>query len=90
MHCLRPIATPTTTSYSDSGLLAGTSYSYRVRATDAATNLSGYSNTASATTLAPPPTASITFVPVVGGCDAADGAGISAGDLRGCASSWGT
>ena len=43
------IATPTTTSYSDSGLLAGTSYSYRVRATDAAGSLSGYSNTASAT-----------------------------------------
>ncbi len=37
-------------SFSDSGLVAGTSYSYRVRAADAAGNLSGYSNTASATT----------------------------------------
>jgi fibronectin type 3 domain-containing protein len=40
------IANPATTSYSDPGLGAG-SYSYRVRAADAAGNLSGYSNTAS-------------------------------------------
>jgi hypothetical protein len=38
------------TTFSDSGLSASTSYSYRVRASDAATNLSAYSNTASATT----------------------------------------
>jgi len=44
------IATPTTTSYSDSGLSASTSYTYRVRATDAAGNLSGYSAVATATT----------------------------------------
>ena len=44
------IATPAGTSFNDSGLLASTAYSYRVRATDAAGNLSGYSNTASATT----------------------------------------
>ena len=41
------IATPTTTNYSDTALAAG-SYSYRVRATDAAGNLSNYSNIASA------------------------------------------
>src|SRR6266849_3400570 len=51
------IATPTGTTYSDSGLQASTSYSYRVRATDAAGNLSAYSNTASATTLVAPPAA---------------------------------
>jgi len=50
------IATPATTSFSDTGLTASTSYSYRVRATDAAGNLSGYSNTASATTPATPDT----------------------------------
>src|SRR2546422_7624191 len=49
------IATPAGTSYSDTGVAASTSYSYRVRATDAAGNLSGYSNTASATTPAAPP-----------------------------------
>ena len=41
-----------TTTYSDTGLTASTSYSYRVRATDAAGNLSGYSSVATATTLA--------------------------------------
>jgi len=38
------------TTFSDSGLTASTSYSYRVRATDAAGNLSTFSNTSSATT----------------------------------------
>ena len=46
------IATPTGTSYNDTGLSASSSYTYRVRATDAAGNLSPYSNTASTTTLA--------------------------------------
>src|SRR6185295_6159760 len=41
------IATPSTNSYSDPGLTAGTSYSYRVKAVDAATNVSvNYSNVA--------------------------------------------
>src|SRR5215831_7772817 len=44
------IANVAATTFSDSGLLSGTSYSYRVRATDAAGNLSSYSNLASATT----------------------------------------
>jgi fibronectin type 3 domain-containing protein len=44
------IAAPTGASYNDTGLLPSTSYSYRVRATDAAGNLSGYSNAATATT----------------------------------------
>jgi len=44
------VGTTAGTTYSDTGLAANTSYSYRVRATDAAANLSPYSNTASATT----------------------------------------
>ena len=46
------IAAPagTGTSYKDTSVSASTSYSYRVRATDAAGDLSPYSNTASATT----------------------------------------
>ena len=53
------ISTSTTTTYSDTGLTAATSYSYRVRATDAAGNLSTYSGTATASTgnVATPPTA---------------------------------
>src|SRR5947207_3428530 len=54
------IATSTTLTFNNTGLLAGTSYSYRVRATDGAGNLGPYSNVASATTTAPdttPPTA---------------------------------
>ena len=44
------IATVTGTTYSDTGLAANTSYSYRVRATDAAANVGPYSNVASAMT----------------------------------------
>src|SRR5439155_163753 len=44
------IATPPGASYADTGLAASTTYRYQVRATDAAGNLSGYSNVASATT----------------------------------------
>ena len=44
------IGTATDTNYNDTGLAANTSYSYRVRATDAAVNLSPYSSVASATT----------------------------------------
>src|SRR5438045_6605214 len=54
-----PIASPAAAGYSDPGLTAGASYSYRVRAADAAGNLSGYSNAATAVTPAPdttPPT----------------------------------
>ncbi|HWW00426.1 MAG TPA: fibronectin type III domain-containing protein [Candidatus Acidoferrum sp.] len=66
------VGTPTGTTFSDTGLAAGTNYSYRVRATDAAGNLSGYSPVASATTLAPdtqPPTApaSLTATAINGG-----------------------
>ena len=47
------IATATTTAYKDTSVSASTSYSYRVRATDAAGNLSPYSSTAGATTPTP-------------------------------------
>jgi fibronectin type 3 domain-containing protein len=56
------IATPSSNSYSDTGLTASTIYRYRVRAVDAAGNLSAYSTAANATTQAPtdvtPPTIS--------------------------------
>jgi len=55
------VAAPTGTAYNDTGLSASTSYSYRVRATDANSNFSAYSSTATATTGAAgdttPPTA---------------------------------
>lgn len=44
------IATPASTSYSDTGLSPSTTYVYRVRALDAAGNASEFSTTASATT----------------------------------------
>jgi len=56
------IATATGTSYSNTGLVAGTSYGYRVRATDAAGNLSGYSNVATASTYKSPPITSTTGI----------------------------
>ncbi len=47
------VATSTGTTYTDAGdLLGATPFTYRVRATDAAGNLSDYSNVAGATTLA--------------------------------------
>ena len=61
------IATPTTTTFNDTGLTASTSYSYRVRANDAAGNNSAYSNTASATTQASSGNISVTISPVRGG-----------------------
>ena len=50
------LATSTGTSYSNTGLTASTSYSYKVSAIDAAGNESSQSSTATATTLAPPDT----------------------------------
>jgi hypothetical protein len=46
------VATPTGTSYNDTGLAASNSFTYRVRAQDAVPNLSAYSSTATATTQA--------------------------------------
>ena len=50
------IAMATSTTHMDTGLSPSTAYSYRVRAEDAVPNVGDYSNTASATTLAPPDT----------------------------------
>jgi glucose/arabinose dehydrogenase/chitodextrinase len=49
------IATPTGTSFNDTGVAAATTYGYQVRAVDAAGNLGPYSSIASATTPSPPP-----------------------------------
>ena len=49
------LAYPTNTTYSDTGLAPSTSYTYIVRAADAAGNLGPYSGVASATTLAVSP-----------------------------------
>ncbi|MGB9329429.1 MAG: fibronectin type III domain-containing protein [Steroidobacteraceae bacterium] len=57
------VATSTTTSYNDAALTAATTYSYRVRASDAGGNTGPYSNVASATTAAAGPPA-IAFVQV--------------------------
>ncbi|MEJ0036717.1 MAG: fibronectin type III domain-containing protein [Gammaproteobacteria bacterium] len=46
------IGTPTGTTFSDTGLMASTSYSYRVRAQDAVPNLSSYSAVATGVTSA--------------------------------------
>ena len=44
------VGTSTGTSYNDTGLAAGSSYRYRIRAMNAAGNLSEYSGVASAAT----------------------------------------
>jgi YD repeat-containing protein len=50
------IGTPSATSFNNTGLAASTGYSYRIRAFDAANNVSAYSAVVSATTNAPPDT----------------------------------
>src|SRR5450755_1181195 len=50
------IAAPVATTFNDTGLTPGTSYSYEVKAVDTATNFSAFSTAASATTQIPPTT----------------------------------
>ena len=54
------VATPAGTTFNDTGLTAGASYSYRVQASDTSGGLSGFSSVVSATTLSAP--AAITYV----------------------------
>jgi len=49
------IATTTATSYSDTGLIASTSYAYYITAFDSFMNVSASSSVATGTTLSPPP-----------------------------------
>jgi predicted phage tail protein len=73
------VATPPTTSYSDTGLTASTTYRYRVRAADAAGNLGAYSDVAEATTGVAPP------IPpgLVGGWSFGEGNGPTTADVSG-------
>jgi chitodextrinase len=63
------IATPTGTTYTDSGLTAHTTYTYVVRAVDAAANVSGDSNTITPTTLDTPPPGTSLFSDLFAGAD---------------------
>jgi chitodextrinase len=57
------LTTVTGTSYTDNSVSASTSYSYQVRAFDAAGNRSGFSNTATVTTPAGTSGTTLTFTP---------------------------
>jgi endonuclease/exonuclease/phosphatase family metal-dependent hydrolase/fibronectin type 3 domain-containing protein len=65
------IGTSTSPGYSDTGLAAASTYVYRVRATDAMGNFSGYSSSVSAATLTPPPSAPASPAPAIGATGAA-------------------
>ena len=71
------IAQPTGTTYADTGLAAGTYY-YKVTAEDAAGNISGVSNQASATISSTPPPAGL-----VAALSFDEGSGTTATDLSG-------
>ena len=80
-----PLTTTATTSLVNSGLPTSTSYSYRVRAKDVVGMASAYSNTATATTAAPPPSSLTTafptaVTPVAGTATAGNAASLAAID----------
>jgi hypothetical protein len=74
------IAAPSGTNYSNSGLTASTSYRYRVRATDAAGNLSSYSAIVNATT-----SASLSLTGLVAAYSFNQGSGTTVADASGYA-----
>ena len=74
------VATTASTSLADTGLVASTSYSYRVRARDTGNQVGPYSNIASATTGAAPPPPSATLVAAYA---FDEGSGTTAADLSG-------
>jgi hypothetical protein len=61
------VGTSATTTFNNTGLLGSTTYSYRVRATDASNNFSAYSNTALDTTAPPTFTAPSNLTATVAG-----------------------
>jgi len=73
------VGAPTGTSFSDTGLSASTSYSYRVLAVDAAGNVSGYSAVASAST----PAGTVLPAGLVAGYSFNGGSGSSVVDVSG-------
>src|SRR5207253_1156471 len=70
------VAYPAETAFNDTGLTPGTTYSYVVRATDAAGNLGPYSNVATATTSATNPS-------LVAAYAFGEGTGTTVADLSG-------
>ena len=72
------IATPTATSFNDTGLTASTSYSYRVRATDAEGNLSTFSGPSTAMTMASNAAISVSISPRRGGAVISQAIGFTA------------
>ena len=74
------VATTASTSLADTGLVASTSYSYRVRARDTGNQVGPYSSVASATTGAAPPPPSATLVAAFA---FDEGSGTSVADLSG-------
>ncbi len=87
------IATRTTTTFNDTGLTPSTSYSYRVRATDAAGNLSAYSGTSTATTMASGGPISVSISPRRGGAVISQTLTLSAtvtNDVSGAGVTWST
>jgi serine protease len=66
------IATPTTASYTDAGLIPGVSYSYRVRARDATGNFSTYSPISTSTAVPPTTNRTTLFTDPFNRADSAD------------------